>query len=97
MTSKVRDSTVFIFYIYQSSFHFQFLPNMAGFPVIFNYFRHSGVFGTDKTPNSRAQRHCDKCYTSYKRIYYDIKPVRKEEGKSYWKIPLCDNDATREK
>ena len=29
--------------------------------------------------------------------YYDIKPVRKEEGKSYWKIPLCDDDATREK
>ena len=30
-------------------------------------------------------------------ICYDIKPVRKEEGKSYWKIPLCDDDATREK
>ena len=28
---------------------------------------------------------------------YDIKPVRKEEGKSYWKITLCDDDATREK
>ena len=28
---------------------------------------------------------------------YDIKPVRKEEGKSYWKIPLCNEDATREK
>ena len=28
---------------------------------------------------------------------YDIKLVRKEEGKSYWKIPLCDDDATREK
>ena len=28
---------------------------------------------------------------------YDIKPVRKEEGKFYWKIPLCDDDATREK
>ena len=28
---------------------------------------------------------------------YDIKPVRKEEGKSYWKIPLCDDDATRER
>ena len=28
---------------------------------------------------------------------YDIKPSRKEEGKSYWKIPLCDDDATREK
>ena len=28
---------------------------------------------------------------------YDIKPVRKEEGKSYWKIPLCDDDATSEK
>ena len=34
----------------------------------------------------RAGTHC-----------YDIKPVRKEEGKSYWKIPLCDDDATREK
>ena len=41
---------------------------MAGFPVILNYFRHNGVFGTGKTPNSRAQRHCDKCFTSYKRI-----------------------------
>ena len=28
---------------------------------------------------------------------YDIKAVRKEEGKSYWKIPLWDDDATREK
>ena len=28
---------------------------------------------------------------------YDIKSVRKEEGISYWKIPLCDDDATREK
>ena len=28
---------------------------------------------------------------------YDIKPVRKEEGKFYWKIPLGDDDATREK
>ena len=31
------------------------------------------------------------------KICYDIKLVRKEEGKSYWKIPLCDDDATREK
>ena len=31
------------------------------------------------------------------KLCYDIKPVRKEEGKSYWKIPLCDDDATREK
>ena len=30
-------------------------------------------------------------------VCYDIKPVRKEEGKSDWKIPLCDDDATREK
>ena len=28
---------------------------------------------------------------------YDIKPVRKKEGKSYWKIPLCNDDATMEK
>ena len=34
-------------------------------------------------------------YYQYK--CYDIKPVRKEEGKSYSKIPLCDDDATREK
>ena len=27
---------------------------------------------------------------------YDIKLVRKEEGKSYWEISLCDDDATRE-
>ena len=32
-----------------------------------------------------------------RQIVTDIKPVRKEEGKSYWKIPLCDDDATREK
>ena len=41
---------------------------MAGFPVILNYFRHNGVFGTGKTPKSRAQHHCDKCFASYKRI-----------------------------
>ena len=41
---------------------------MAGFPDILNYFGHNGVFGTGKTPNFRAQRHCDKCFTSYKRI-----------------------------
>ena len=28
---------------------------------------------------------------------YDIKPVRTKEGKSYWKIPLGHDDATREK
>ena len=38
--------------------------------------------GSDKS----GQRNC-----------YDIKPVRKEEEQSYWKIPLCDDDATREK
>ena len=41
---------------------------MAGFPDILNYFRHNGVFGTGKTPNFRDQRHCDKWFTSYKRI-----------------------------
>ena len=41
---------------------------MAGFPVILNYFRHNGVFGTGKTPKSRTQHHCDKCFASYKRI-----------------------------
>ena len=41
---------------------------MAGFPVILNYFIHNRVFGTGETPNSRAQRHWDKCFTSYKRI-----------------------------
>ena len=61
------DLTVFLFYIYQSSVHFQFSPSMAGFPDILNYFRHKGVFGTSKTPNFRAQRHCDKCFMSYKR------------------------------
>ena len=34
---------------------------------------------------------------SYLASCYDIMPVRKEEGKSYWKIPFCDDDATREK
>ena len=38
------------------------------FSSYLNYFRHNRVFGTGKTPNSRAQRHCDKCFTSYKRI-----------------------------
>ena len=38
-----------------------------------------------------------KAVISNKHVCYDIKPVRKEEGKSYWKIPLCDDDATREK
>ena len=66
--APLRDSTVFIFYIYKSSVHFQFSPNMAGFPAILNYFTHDGVFGTSKTPHSRAQCHCDKCFTSYKRI-----------------------------
>ena len=36
-------------------------------------------------------------YNNAEHECYDIKPVRKEEGKSYWKIPLCDDDATREK
>ena len=40
---------------------------MAGFLDILNYFRQNGVFGTGETPNFRAQRHCDKCFTSYKR------------------------------
>ena len=37
------------------------------------------------------------CYKHIEYVCYDIKRVRKEEGKSYWKIPLCDDDATREK
>ena len=40
--------------------------------------------------------HNDSRCSSYHRCY-DIMPVRKEEGKSYWKIPFCDDDATREK
>ena len=48
-----------------SSVHFQFSPKMAGFPDILNYFRHNRIFGTCKTPNFRAQRHGDKCFTSY--------------------------------
>ena len=32
-----------------------------------------------------------------RQFFYDIKPARKEEGKFYWKIPLGDDDATREK
>ena len=68
LTLKLRDSTVYISYIYQSSVHFQFLLNMAGFPVILNNFRHNRVFGTGKTPNSGTQHHCVKCFTSYKLI-----------------------------
>ena len=41
---------------------------MTGFPDILDYFRHNGVFRTGKTPNFRGQRHCDKCFKSYKRI-----------------------------
>ena len=41
---------------------------MVGFPDILNYFRHNRVFGTGETLNFHAQRHCDKCFTSYKRI-----------------------------
>ena len=41
------------------------------------------------------KKHRDKISAYYE--CYDIKLVRKEEGKSYWKIPLCDDDATREK
>ena len=41
---------------------------MSGFPYILNSFRHNVVFGTGKTPNFHAQRHCEKCFTSYKRI-----------------------------
>ena len=40
---------------------------MAGVQDILNYLRHKGVFGTDKTPNFRAQRHGNKCFTSYPR------------------------------
>ena len=44
---------------------------------------------------------CSTIFTFWKQSFnepcYDIKPVRKEEGKSYWKIPLWDDDATREK
>ena len=41
---------------------------MAGFPDILIFFSQNGVFGTGKTPNFHAQRHCDTCFTSYKRI-----------------------------
>ena len=41
---------------------------MAGFPDVLNYFRHNGGFGTGKTPNFGAKRHCHKCFTSYKRL-----------------------------
>ena len=62
---------------------------MAGFPDILNYFRHNGVFGTGKTPNFRAQRHCDKCFTSYKRISKQKALLEKHQtaskGASEWK------------
>ena len=53
--------------------------------------RHSGqgTTNTTKTTNKMTMVDLDGCY--------DIKPVRKEKGKSYWEIPLCDDDATREK
>ena len=66
-TCFYRDSTVFVFYINQSSVHFKFSPNMACFPDILNYVRHNGFFGTGKTPNFRAQRHGDNCFSPYKR------------------------------
>ena len=40
----------------------------------------------NKASKSKFWHHC-----------YDLKPVRKEEGKFYWKIPLGDDDATRGK
>ena len=39
----------------------------------------------------------DRSNKNLSMLCYDIKPVRTEEGKSYWKIPLGDDDATREK
>ena len=39
----------------------------------------------------------DDMFLSTILLKHDIKPVRKEEGKFYWKIPLSDDDATREK
>ena len=47
--------------------------------------------------SSAEKRGLGLFYKVYRGSCYDIKPVRKEEGKSYWKIPLCDDDATREK
>ena len=62
-TRSIHDSTnllkiEFITYIYilyyQSSINFQFSPNLAGFPDIFNQIRHNVGFGVAKTPNFRA-------------------------------------------
>ena len=56
---------------------------IVGFPVILNYFRRKGVFGTGKSPNAPAQRHCDKCFTSYKRITKSVigeAPNRRANG-----------------
>ena len=36
----------------------------------------------------------ERCQTAQ---CYNIKPIRQEEAKSYLKIPLGDDDATREK
>ena len=49
------------------------------------------------TAQPRLSLHLSKYRIVGNHMCYDIKPVRKEEGKSYWKIPLCDDDATREK
>ena len=60
----------------------------------------------DRLQCTLGTRHTDRAGMQFKVVFscspnqcqcYDIKPVRKEEGKSYWKIPLCDDDATREK
>ena len=70
---------------------------MAGFPDILNYFRHNGAFGTGKTPNFRAQRHCDKCFTSYKRISNSNTPRLYSQwliSVIYWLINHC-TDRTR--
>ena len=40
---------------------------------------------------------CFVLFCSRKVNCYNIKPVRTKEGKSYWKIPPGDDDATREK
>ena len=58
------------------------------FPILIKYF--PKCVGKGSFPKSQI-----KSLTCMLR--HKAGQVRKEEGKSYWKIPLCDDDATREK
>ena len=58
---------------------------------------HAAVYCKEDDLDQQCGSRHYTCINELCTVCYDIKPVRKEEGKFYWKIPLCDDDATREK